>query len=99
MSGAVRIELNSSGIRELLVDDDVLDMLEDKARDVADAAQARGISVGSTSGGSGETPLPVDVEASVSGSRARAVVIIAHPAGIAVEAKHRVLVGSLDAAR
>jgi hypothetical protein len=34
-----------------------------------------------------------------SSSRARALVVLDHPAGLAIEAKHRLLVGSLDAAR
>lgn len=93
---AVRIDLDGGGIRELLASDDVRAMLESKAEAVANAARARGVMV---DGSPGNTPLPIVVDAERGRARARAAVIIDHPSGMAVEAKHRLLVGSLDAAR
>ena len=89
-----RIELARNGLREVLAGPEVRAMLEDKARAVAQAAEARGIKVEGS-----EKALPIKVESRAGGTRARASVIIDHPAGLAVEAKHRLLGGSLDAAR
>lgn len=97
--GSVRIELNGDGIRELLGSDGVQDMLTSKAEAVAEAARSRGITVGPTDGGSGEVPLPIEAKATGTASRARAIVVVDHPAALAAEAKHRLLGGSLDAAR
>lgn len=93
---SIRIELDRAGVGDLLRSEDVQQMLNTKAERVADAARGRGIRV---EGDPGDTPLPVTVRRSPSGSRARAQVVIDHPSGLAVEAKHRLLVGSLDAAR
>lgn len=96
---SVRIELARNGLREVLTGVELEKVLADKARAVQAAAQSRGIKV---SGEDGEVPLPIEVSSSArgtSGGRARAAVWIDHPAGLAVEAKHRLLVGSLDAAR
>lgn len=91
----VRIELDRAGIGKLLRSDEVQHMLDDKAERVAAAARSRGIMVGWED----NTPLPIVVESRGSSSRARALVAAEHAAGLAVEAKHRLLVGSLDAAR
>jgi len=93
---SILIELNRSGIKALLASSEVQAMLEGKAAAVVNAAKGRGILVG---GDPGDTPLPVEAISEASGARAKAMVSINHPAGIAVEAKHRLLVGSLDAAR
>lgn len=92
---SVRIELTRNGLRAYLASPEVAAMLERKARAVAQAAEARGITVEGTPG----VPLPIEVSSRSGGSRARASVVIAHPSGLAVEAKHRLLGGSLDAAR
>jgi hypothetical protein len=93
--GSFRIELARNGLREVLAGPQVQAMLERKARAVAQAAEARGIKVE----GDDSVALPIKVESRAGGTRARASVIIDHPAGLAVEAKHRLLGGSLDAAR
>jgi hypothetical protein len=90
-----RIELTRNGLREYLASSEVEAMLARKARAVAQAAEARGIKVEGEPG----IPVPIEVASRSGGSRARASVYIAHPAGLAVEAKHRLLGGSLDAAR
>jgi hypothetical protein len=63
---------------------------------VAAAAQARGITV---EGEPGKEPLPVEVVTSVGQVRARSMIVLDHASGLAVEAKHRLLAGSIDAAR
>lgn len=92
----VRIELNRPGIRALLTDGDTQAMLDRKAAAVAGAAQGRGVTV---QGRPGDVPVPVVTRQAGSAGRARALVVIDHESGLAVEAKHRLLVGSLDAAR
>lgn len=94
--GSVLIELNGDGVRQLLRSPEVQQMLDGKARAVAQAVESRGIKVDDAKGN--RVAVPVDVR-SAGGQRARATVGLDHPAGLAVEAKHRVLVGSLDAAR
>lgn len=93
---SVKIELNGAGIRSLLSSGETAAMLKGKADRVAAAVKGAGITVGATQGG-GEVPLPVDV-VMASGSRARALVVVDHPAALNAEAKYRVLAGSLTAA-
>lgn len=93
---SVRIEINRSGIKDLLKDAETQRMLDDKAAKVEQAAQSRAPLV---SGESGQIPLPVAARSAPESSRARVIVSADHPAGIAVEAKYRLLVSSLDAAR
>lgn len=90
--GSVRIELNGPGIRELLRSEGVQAMLMERGGKVAKAVESLALKVGD------DEPLPVAV-VSGRGRRARANVVVDHPAALAVEAKHRALVGSLDAAR
>ena len=92
---SVQIVPDLDGIVELLGSDEVDDMLEGKAQAVADAARSRGILV---DGVPGLEPLPIEVVDASSSDRARRLVVADHAAGLAVEAKHRLLVGSLDAA-
>lgn len=94
--GSVRIELDKAGIRSLLTAPATQAMLDGKAEAVAEAARGRGVSV---EGSPGDVALPITTRSGGGGSRARAYVSIDHPSGLAVEAKHRLLVGSLDAAR
>jgi hypothetical protein len=93
---SIRIELDRAGVGELLRSDAVQAMLDSKADAVATSARGQGIRV---NGEPGEVALPIITRRARTGSRARAVVEIDHPSGLAVEAKHRLLVGSLDAAR
>lgn len=93
---SVLIELDRPGMGSLLASPEVQAMLDGKAKAVANAARGRGVRVGGTPG---DTPLPVEAVSAGNAKRARAIVSIDHPSGLAVEAKHRLLVGSLDAAR
>lgn len=91
-----RVKLNRRGMRNLLRSEDVQAMLGRKAAAVAEQVEAAGIRV---DGVPGTVALPVAVDVAVGAERARARVILDHPAGIAVEAKHGILTSSIDAAR
>lgn len=96
MAGSIRIELNGAGIRSLLGSGDVRSMLEGKGSAVKSAAESRAPLVSDGSGG--EIKLPIKMS-SGGVKRARVTITSAHPAGTAVEAKYRLLVSSLDAAK
>lgn len=93
---SVRFDLDYGGIVDLLTSDGVAAMLRDKADAVANAARSRGVLV---DGHPGDVPMPVQVVDASSSSRARMLVVADHASALAVESKHRLLVGSLDAAR
>lgn len=96
MAIKVRFKLNRKGIREVLTRAETQEMLHAKGEAVAEAVRARGIRVEGAPGG---TALPVTVRTSGRGIRARTYVVLDHPSGLAVESKHRVLGGAIDAAR
>jgi hypothetical protein len=83
-------------MRDLLRSDGVQQMLGRKAEAVAQAVREAGIRV---EGVPGRIPLPVTAIVSRGETRARALVILDHPSGRAVESKHAVLAGAIDAAR
>lgn len=91
-----RVRLKRREMRDLLKSEGVQGVLGRKGSAVAAEVEAAGIRV---DGVPGRIPLPVTVEVSAGRGRARARVILAHPSGLAVESKHRVLGRSLDAAR
>jgi len=91
-----RVRLSRPGMRELLRSKGVQADLTRRALAVADQVEAAGIRV---EGKPGRIPLPVTVDVSVGPERARARVILDHPSGTAVEAKHGILTSSIDAAR
>lgn len=93
MAASVRIDLNKLGIlHAALTSDEVRDAVEDKAEEIADRVEGLGIMV---EGDPGTVALPVEVVPAHSSSRARALVMLDHPSGLAVEAKHRALGGAL----
>jgi hypothetical protein len=102
-TGPVRIELNGPGIREALKSEEVASDIERRANAVAEVARARydAISVGEREAGQGggEHHIPVTVHMGSGATRARARIVADHPAALHVEAKHRVLGHSIDAAR
>lgn len=87
----VRVKLNHFGMAELLRSDGVQDAVERQADGVAVRARSRGIMV---EGIPGDVALPISVVRARS-TRARALVSIDHPSGLAVESKHRLLGGAL----
>lgn len=96
MAASIRIELNRAGVGELLKSEPVQQMLNRKTEAVAAAARSRAPMV---DGDPGRTPLPIEARSAPTSTRARAIVEADHPAALAAEAKHRLLAGSLDAAR
>jgi hypothetical protein len=86
-----RIELDSRGMRALVGSDWAQGVVQAKADEVAAAANGRGVKV---DGEPGDQPVPIAV-IPARGRRARAQVWIDHPSGVAVESKHRLLVGAL----
>jgi hypothetical protein len=107
-TGKVRIDLNGEGIRELLVSDGVSREIEARAERVSGAANTRydAIGVGQRDAGaegvassSDPTNITTSVHMGAGKTRARARVVADHPAARAIEAKHRVLGQSMDAAK
>lgn len=93
MAVRVQIDLDRLGIlREALTSSAVQDAIMEKAEEIADNARNAGIMV---EGDPGDVALPIEVVDARSSSRARALVVIDHPSGVAVESKHRLLGGAL----
>jgi hypothetical protein len=84
------VKLNHAGIAALLKSSEMDALVNDAAEKIAANVRAQGIRVGAFSGGSGEIELPVKTSATTT-DRAHASVTLAHPAGIAVQAKHGAL--------
>lgn len=74
---------------ERLVRQRAADYSKSTAEAIAERVREQGITVGDRDGGKYEIALPVRVYANE--ARAEAVAVLAHPAGIAVEQKHRSL--------
>lgn len=91
MADLVRVQLDHKGMAALLRSDDVQDAVEREADGIAARARSRGIMV---EGIPGNVALPVTVVRARS-TRARALVSIDHPSGLAAESKNRVLGGAL----
>lgn len=85
-----RVSLNHAGIARLLDSDEVRKMVNDAAEKVAAQVRRQSIEVGDQDGGKHERPLPVRVNEQTT-DRARAQVVLAHPSGLAVQAKHGAL--------
>ncbi len=92
MAVSYRLELVSPGIRSLVASDGAQTAVEAKADEIADRARARGVLV---EGEPGTVALPITTSRARTAGRARALVVIDHPSGLAVEAKHRLLGGAL----
>lgn len=92
MAVSFRVQLNSPGIRSLLSSPATQTMVETVAGEVAARAAGQGVMV---EGDPGTVPVPITVTPAGTAGRARAWVVLDHPSGVAVEAKHRLLVGSL----
>lgn len=97
MAALIRYTPNFRGVKKLRGSHDVDEELARRGHEVANAAQSTYDSDPPQTG-------RVEVEVVQAGSdtsepRARVAVIARHPAALAIEAKRRVLGGSLDAAR
>lgn len=87
--GKFKVRLDHDGMAELLKSSGVADVVGNVADSVAD--NVRGHSAVT------RNSLPVDVRHGQS-DRARSIVAITHPAGLAVQAKHGVLTRAVSAA-
>ena len=85
-----KVRLDHKGIEEIAKGLAMQRAVKIKADQIARGIEAMGIRVGGFKGDSGEIDLPVVVLTEIS-DRARAEVILAHPAGEAVQAKHGAL--------
>jgi hypothetical protein len=88
------VKLNSGGIAAILKSGEMLALVESAAEEIAANVRSQGIMV---EGVPGDIALPVDVRTRV-GDRAAASVALAHPSGIAVQAKHGALTKAASAA-
>ena len=82
-----KVKVDSRGIADLLKSREFRDATEDAAEAVAANVRSQGILV---EGVPGDVALPVTVSMYTT-DRAHAVVAIAHPSGVAVQAKHGAL--------
>lgn len=85
-----RVHLDSKGLAAIAKSSPVAKAVVEAAQAVAENVRDMGIRVGDRDGGPREQDLPVKIRASVT-DRVRATVVIAHPAGEAVQAKHGAL--------
>lgn len=98
MAQLVRYTPNRRGMSDLRSSRGVDDHLADRASRIADAAQAQ-YDFDPPASGRVEVEVLNDSASDTGEPRARVAVIARHPAALAIEAKRRVLGGSLDAAR
>lgn len=92
-----QIKLDHAGIEAILQSAPIAAAVAAVADQVAENVRGMGIKVGDRDGGPREQDLPVDVEHYTT-DRAAAAVTIAHPAGLAVQAKHGALTSAAAAA-
>lgn len=83
---ARKVSLNHAGVAAILKSTEMHQLVQDAAEKVAKHVGEQGITVGALSGNS-EIALPVEVSVTTT-DRAHARVTLAHPAGVAVQAKH-----------
>lgn len=83
----VRVELDEKGIAALLRSGGMRSAVDEAANAIAENVRNQDIKVGDRDGGPYEVDLPVTVTDSTT-DRAKARVTLAHPAGLAVQAKH-----------
>lgn len=89
------VRLDHAGISALLKSAEMHRMVQDAAEELAGKVREQGLEVGAIEGNT-QIPLPVTTEVATT-DRAHARVVLAHPAGIAAEAKHGVLTKAASA--
>lgn len=92
-----KVTLNHAGIAAILKGSEMHALIEKVTEAVAENASGQGVTVGAFKGGSGEIALPVASKV-ITTDRAHGIVTLAHPAGIASQAKHGVLTKAAAAA-
>lgn len=90
------VHLDKAALGAILKSRDMSELVKTAAEKIADNVRSQGIQVGAFKGG-GEIDLPVRVETETT-DRAAATIVLAHPAGIAVQAKHGALTKAASAA-
>lgn len=90
------VHFDKLGIGEILRSVEMHRMVQDAAEKMADHVRAQNIGVGDEDGGQYEIPLPVEANVTTT-DRAHANVVLAHPAGVAVQAKHGALTKAASA--
>lgn len=83
-----RVRVRNAGLQEIKRSTAAKQAVLEAAERVAASVRAENIRVGDQDGGPDEVPLPVIVREDETVNGARAHVVLAHPAGIAVQAKH-----------
>lgn len=86
---AGKVKLDHGGIAALLKSGEMQALVNEAAEQIAGNIRSQGVTVGAFHG-AGEIPLPVEVS-TMTTDRAHASVTLAHPAGVAVQAKHGAL--------
>lgn len=89
------IKLDHGGLAAISKSPEMRKLVTDTANRIAEEVDKQNIEVGAFKG-SGEIALPVSVRSETT-DRASATVVLAHPAGIAVQAKHGVLTKAASA--
>ena len=84
------IKLNHSGIGAILKSTEMHRLIQSVTEEVANNVREQKITVGDVDGGAHEYDLPVTPDV-ITTDRAHGSVVLAHPAGIAVQAKHGAL--------
>lgn len=92
-----KVQLNHAGIAAILKSGEMHSFIETATEAVAQAVRDQGIKVGAFKGGHGDIDLPVIAKV-ITTDRAHGSVLINHPAGIAVQAKHGVLTKAASSA-
>lgn len=93
----MNITLDPAGIKAILRSAAIKEMVLEAAEKIAHGVEEQGIQVGAFRGGQGRIPLPVEVRDETT-DRATAAVVLAHPAGIAAQAKYGALTRAASAA-
>lgn len=94
-----KVKLDNAGIHALAGNAEMKNLCRDAANRIASHIRAEGIRVGDRDGGPREYELPVEVREGVYDGRAYADVVITHPSGAAVQAKHGVFTRAAAAER
>lgn len=84
----VKVHIRNAGLQEIKRSAQVREVHRLAVEAVADNVRNQGIKVGDRNGGPDEIPLPVAVRLTADVNGAKGAVILDHPAGKAVQAKH-----------
>lgn len=91
-----KIKFNRAGLAEVLRSAEMQHMVQGAVDKLADEVRQQGITVGALESGGDDIPLPVTATVTIT-DRAHGRVTLAHPAGIAVQAKHGALTRAASA--